>query len=60
MAPPRDMASEALKLGYQISDQDAQEFLQEYPLDVIQQSVSTHTVFICSFAPTILLALHTA
>ena len=37
MAPPRDMASEALELGYQISDQDAQEFLQEYPLDVIQQ-----------------------
>ena len=37
MAPPRDMASDALKLGYQISDQEAQEFLQEYPLDVIQQ-----------------------
>ena len=37
MAPPRDMASDALKLRYQISGQEAQEFLQEYPLDVIQQ-----------------------
>jgi hypothetical protein len=37
MAPPNDMASDALKLGFHVSDQEAQAFLRQYPLDVIQQ-----------------------
>jgi hypothetical protein len=37
MAPPNDMAADALKLGFHVSDQEAQAFLQQYPLDVIQQ-----------------------
>ena len=37
MAPSSDMASDALRLGFQVSDQDAQTFLQQYPLDTIQQ-----------------------
>jgi len=37
MAASSNMASDAQKLGYQVSDQDAQGFLQQYPLNVIQQ-----------------------
>ena len=37
MAPPNDMASDALKLGFHVSYQEAQAFLRQYPLDVIQQ-----------------------
>lgn len=37
MAPSSEMLSEALRIGYQVSDQDAQAFLQRYPLDTIKQ-----------------------